>query len=170
MSTDPTDLAREVLYAEELHDGTPASEADLREERWEFYQDLCTSQAPALARAVIELTDKLKSGEASDGYHTHSELYEYRMLYHAHAALAWALDGVEVTKSWNHSDGEPCFGGGWFIVTAQLPAGQVSNHYPAKDWPLFHVPEVERPAEWDGHTPQEAAARIRAALNGETDD
>ena len=23
-------------------------------------------------------------------------------------------------------------------------------------------------AEWDGHTPQEAAARIRAALNGET--
>ena len=53
MSTDPTALAREVLYAEELHDGTPANEADLREERWEFYEDLCTSQAPALVRAVI---------------------------------------------------------------------------------------------------------------------
>ena len=64
MSTDPTDLAREVLYAEELHDGTPASEADLREERWEFYQDLCTSQAPALARAVIELTAKVERMEA----------------------------------------------------------------------------------------------------------
>lgn len=25
-------------------------------------------------------------------------------------------------------------------------------------------------AEWDGHTPQEAAARIRAALDGETND
>ena len=43
------------------------------------------------------------------------------------------------------------------------------DHYPAEDWPLFHVPEVERPAEWDDHTPQEAAARIRAALTGYTD-
>lgn len=119
-----------------------------------------------LARAVIDLTEKLKSGEASDGYHTHNELYEYRTLYHAHAALAWALDGMEVTKSWRHADGEPCFGGGWFIVTAQLPTGQVSNHYPEKDWPLFHVPEVERPAEWDGHTPQEAARRLRILLDG----
>ena len=123
--------------------------------------------APTLARAVIEMTDKLKSGEASDGYHTHNELYEYRTLYHAHAARAWMLDGVEVTKSWRHADGELCFGGGWFIVTAQLPTGQVTNHYPERDWPLFDVPEVERPAEWDGHTPQEAAARIRAALNGD---
>lgn len=124
--------------------------------------------APTLARAVIEMTDNLKSGEASDGYHTHNELYEYRTLYHAHATRAWMLDGVEVTKSWRHADGELCFGGGWFIVTAQLPTGQVTNHYPERDWPLFDVPEVERPAEWDGHTPQEAAARIRAALNGET--
>ena len=124
--------------------------------------------APALARAVIDLTDKLKSGEASDGYHTHNELYEYRTLYHAHAARAWALDGLEVTKSWRHADGGLCFGGGWFIVTAQLPTGQVSTHYPERDWPLFDVPEVERPAEWDGHTPQEAAERLRAALSGGT--
>ena len=129
--------------------------------------DLVLENAPALARAVIEMTDKLVSGEASDGYHTHNELYEYRTLYHAHAARAWMLDGMEVTKSWRHADGELCFGGGWFIVTAQLPTGQVTNHYPERDWPLFDVPEVERPTEWDGHTPQEAAARIRAALNGE---
>lgn len=122
------------------------------------------------ARAVIELTDKLESGEASDGYHTHNELYEYRMLYHAHAVRHWLACGYPVTKSWKHADGELCFGGGWFIVTAQLPAGQVSNHYPAKDWELFDVPEVERPAPWDGHTPQEAAVRLRAALNGETND
>ena len=119
------------------------------------------------ARALIELTDKLKSGDASDGHHTHNELYEYRVLYHAHAARHWLACGYPVTKSWNHADGVLCFGGGWFIVTAQLPTGQVSNHYAAKDWPLFDVPEVKRPAEWDGHTPQEAAARIRAALNGD---
>ena len=56
-STNPVDLAREVLAAEERHDGTPAHEADLREERWEFYEDLCTSNAPTLADAVIRLAD-----------------------------------------------------------------------------------------------------------------
>lgn len=64
MSTDPTAMAHEVLYAEELHDGTPANEADLREERWEFYENLCTSQAPALVRAVLELAATVKRVEA----------------------------------------------------------------------------------------------------------
>ena len=54
--TDPVTLARAVLAAEERHDGTPAHEADMREERWEFYEELCTSGAPALAYAVIDLT------------------------------------------------------------------------------------------------------------------
>lgn len=66
-------------------------------------------------------------------------------------------------KSWNHSDGELCFGGGWFIVTATLTTGQVSNHYKAEHWELFAVPEVDLPPEYDGHTPQDAAERLRAA-------
>lgn len=156
-TTEAADLARTILAG-----SAGERPADL-------VYTLTAREARTLAHAIIDMDNKLKSGEASDGYHTHNELYEYRTLYHAHAAMAWALDGVEVTKSWNHSDGEPCFGGGWFIVTAQLPTGQVSNHYPAEDWPLFHVPEVDRPAEWDGHTPQEASARIRAALTGYTD-
>lgn len=165
MTTDPVTLAREVLD-DEL--GWEVKPGDLM--HTEDTEAVCrlSNAASDLAHAVIDLTEKLKSGEASDGYHTHNELYEYRMLYHAHAALAWALDGVEVTKSWRHADGELCFGGGWFIVTAQFPTGQVSNHYPAESWPLFHVPEVERPAEWDGHTPQEAARRLRILLDGDT--
>jgi hypothetical protein len=103
-----------------------------------------------------------------DEYHTMAELYEYRMLYnaylfnelHSHACLAPG----EVTKSWRHHDGEECFGGGWFIVTAQLHTGQVSNHYKAEHWDLFDIPEVEVAPEWDGHTPEEAARRLRAAL------
>lgn len=99
-----------------------------------------------------------------DGYHTHAELYRYRMLYNAHAAKAWADKGVAV-KSWRHSDGELCFDGGWFVVVATLhPHGQVSNHYEAEHWDLFDVPEVERAPEWDGHTPAEAADRLAAAL------
>lgn len=41
-----------------------------------------------------------------------------------------SLEGkYEVHKSYRHADGELCFGGGWFIVMANLPTGQVSNHY-----------------------------------------
>ena len=168
MSTDHITLAREVLDAEKVQDNTPGTlYLDGPTHEHEKAASVILDAAPTLARAVIEMTDKLKSGEASDGYHTHNELYEYRVLYHAHAARHWLACGYPVTKSWNHADGVLCFGGGWFIVTAQLPTGQVSNHYAAKDWPLFDVPEVKRPAEWDGHTPQEAAARIRAALNGD---
>ena len=95
-----------------------------------------------------------------DEYHTLEELYEYRMLYNAHAAQGWLSAGVPVVKSWHHSDGEECFGGGWFIVTAQLPTGQVSNHYPAKDWELFDVPWVDVAPEWAGPTPPQAADRL----------
>lgn len=112
--------------------------------------------------------EQLAAGEASDGYHTHNELYYYRMLYNAHAAQGWLAAGHRVVKSWTHSDGEPCFGGGWFVVAADLPTGQVTNHYEAKHWGLFNVPE-DVPPVYDGHTPAEAADRLRAALGLDQD-
>ncbi|TFC59438.1 MULTISPECIES: hypothetical protein [unclassified Cryobacterium] len=99
-----------------------------------------------------------------DEHHTMDELYEYRMLYNAHAAHGWDAAGIPVVKSWHHSDGEKCFGGGWFIVTATLPTGQVSNHYAAEHWDLFNVHAVDLPPEYDGHTPAQAADRLRAYL------
>lgn len=98
-----------------------------------------------------------------DVYHTMAELYDYRMLYHAHAARGWLASGYPVVKSWRQSDGELCFGGGWFIVVAELPAGQVSNHYKAEHWDLFAVPEGTPPL-YDGHTPEVAADRLRRSL------
>ena len=109
----------------------------------------------------------LADGNASDGHHTHRELYDYRMLYNAHAALGWLAAGIPVVKSRKHSDGEACFGGGWFIVTATLPTGQVSNHYSDEHWGLFNIPEVDLPPEWDGHAPSDAAKRLRALLAGD---
>jgi len=102
-----------------------------------------------------------ETGGVSDGHHTHRELYDYRMLYNAHAAQGWLAMGIPVVKSRHHSDGEPCFGGGWFIVVAMLPSGQVSNHYRDEHWDLFDVPEVDLPPEYDGHTPAIAAERLR---------
>lgn len=121
-----------------------------------------TSKALALA-ALVAAAGVPASGSTSDGHHTFDELYDYRMLYNAHAAHGWLAAGIPVVKSWKHSDGDLCFGGGWFIVTATLPTGQVSNHYKAEHWGLFAVPEVDLPPEYDGHTPDDAAERLRAA-------
>lgn len=101
-------------------------------------------------------------GEISDGYHTFNELYNYRMLYNA--AFFNLLPKQLVHKSKMHHDGKECFGGGWFIVMANLPTGQISNHYELKDWDLFQIPEKEIADEWDGHTPQEAAERLHKYL------
>lgn len=119
-----------------------------------------------LRRLLAELRRtrvELAAGNASDGYHTHNELYDYRMLYNAHAAHGWLDAGYRVVKSWRHSDGELCFGGGWFVVCAELPTGQVTNHYEATHWGLFVVPE-ETPPAYDGHSPVDAAHRLRQAL------
>ena len=131
--------------------------------------------APAMLQEIKDLRQQLteRNQEMSsedmaggDEYHTLEELYTYRMLYNAHAAQGWHAAGIPVVKSWHHSDGEECFGGGWFIVSAQLPTGQVSNHYPAEDWELFDVPWVDVAPEWDGHTPEQAADRLRNHLKG----
>lgn len=100
-------------------------------------------------------------GEISDGYHTFNELYEFRKVYNAAFFNELAKQGkCNVVKSKRHNDGEECFGGGWFIVMAELPTGQVSNHYELKDWDLFKCEEVEKAPQWDGHTPQDVVKRI----------
>lgn len=105
------------------------------------------------------------------------ELYEFIKVYNAALFNEWATNLVtspdygralfnipkyDVHKSWKHSNGELCFGGGWFIAVAVLPTGQISNHYEAKDWDLFKIPETEKAKyEFDGHTPADALERLR---------
>ena len=116
-------------------------------------------------------------GELSDGYHTFNELYNFRKVYNAALFNEWAenletssdfgqalfnVPKYNVHKSWRHSDGELCFGGGWFIVSAMLPTGLISNHYKAEDWDLFKIPEVEKALfEFDGHTGSDVLERIK---------
>ena len=102
----------------------------------------------------------------SDGYHTFNELYEFRKVYNAVLFNEWAKQGkYNVHKSLKHSDGEDCFGGGWFIVTATLPSGQISNHYELKDWKLFRVDEHVKADEWDGHIAQDVVNRLISIIN-----
>lgn len=122
---------------------------------------VATAAFNGLARAI---------DSPADEHHTMDELYDYRMLYNALAFNSWASHRTHpVVKSWTHSDGEPCFGGGWFIVVAVLPTGLVSNHYRAEHWDLFHVRE-DTPPEHDGHTPEIAAERMRQLLRADIPD
>lgn len=120
------------------------------------------NRADAAEAEIQNLRQALADGEASDGHHTHNELYAYRLAYNAALFNEWAASGkYNVVKSWKHSDDEPCFGGGWFIVVAELPTGQISNHYQSEHWDAFNVPAVDLPPEYDGHTPSEALARLQ---------
>lgn len=98
----------------------------------------------------------------SDGYHTFKELYAFRKAYNVALFNEWAMQNkYDVHKSWKHNDGEECFGGGWFIVVALLPGGQISNHYEAKDWDLFKIPEEEKAKHpFDGHTGEDVINRL----------
>lgn len=99
--------------------------------------------------------------DTSDGYHTFGQLYYQRMVLFAvlvqeHKDCAW--------KTWNHEDGEPCFGGGWFLVTIDTPRGAYGYHFEAKYWRLFDCPELPKAKHWDGYT-EENANRL-FSLNG----
>ena len=103
-------------------------------------------------------------GEVSDGYHTFNELYEFRKVYNAALFNEWAKQGkYNVHKSMKHHEGDECFGGGWFIVVAVLPGGQISNHYEMADWDLFNVPEHDKALfPFDGHTGADVLERLKA--------
>lgn len=111
-------------------------------------------------------------GNISDGYHTFNELYEFRKLYNALLFNEWAENGrYEVYKSKRHYNGEECFGGGWFIVVALLPRGQISNHYELKDWGLFKIPVYEKSKyEFDGHTADDVIFRLESAIKEDAYD
>lgn len=120
---------------------------------------------------LIDSTPPEIRSQFSDGYHTFEELYEFRKMYNAALFNEWARYwrfgelsecDFDVHKSWKHYDGEDCFGGGWFIVQAMLPDGQITNHYETEDWDLFKIPEEPKAKyEYDGHTGQDVLERLK---------
>lgn len=129
-------------------------------------------------------SDFIDANDVSDGYHTFGQLYDCRLAYNVALFNEWGnpnttrrfedkseMDGIgsktgiryNVHKSKCHEDGELCFGGGWFIVVAVLPTGQITNHYKLEDWDLFKIPETEKAlVEFDGHTTDDVIDRLLA--------
>jgi len=102
---------------------------------------------PCLKKVIETLTDD--SGDLSDGYHTFNGLYYQRcvlfaQLVHDHRKRAW--------KTRCHEDGEPCFGGGWFLVTIDTPNGAYGYHFEDQYWELFECDELPKAKHWDGYT------------------
>jgi len=91
-------------------------------------------------------------------------------MYNAVLFNEWASQGkYNVHKSTKHFSGEECFGGGWFIVVAILPKGQISNHYEIKDWELFKCQETEKALfEYDGYTGQDVLKRLKELITTST--
>lgn len=126
--------------------------------------------------------DFIDANDVSDGYHTFGQLYDCRLAFNVALFNEWgnfnttrrhldpsSFDGVgsttgilyNVHKSIKHHDGELCFGGGWFIVVAVLPTGQISFHYKMEDWDKFKIPETEKALyEFDGHTTEDVINRL----------
>ena len=117
-----------------------------------------------LVKEIKIIKEQIKTGELSDGYHTFNELYDFRKMYNACLFNEWAKQNkYEVHKSIKHFEGDECFGGGWFIVVAVLPNGQISNHYKIEDWELFKCEELEKAKyPFDGHNGKDVLERLKS--------
>ena len=103
-------------------------------------------------KAICKVAHVDDISDLSDGYHTFKQLYYQRMILFAtlvkqNRDKAW--------KSFKHSDGELCFGGGWFIVGVDTPQGSYTYHYEKKYWDMFDCKELQCGKEWDGHTEED---------------
>lgn len=108
-------------------------------------------------------SEGLPVSQLSDGFHSFDELYRARLALTVALFNEWASQGNKyaVQKSWRHSDGGLCFGGGWFIVVAKTPKGLVSFHYAKENWNLFKIEEVPQSThDFDGHSTEDALTRL----------
>ena len=137
----------------------------MSEKRFEFYSDeyLVGMLDTVTGKTFnsFEIVDKLN--EQQDLI---EELYDFRLTYNALLFNEWAENQkYEVYKSRRHNDGELCFDGEYFIVVAQLPTGQVTNHYHIRHWDMFKINEYEKVNEdFDGHTPSDVITRLKQVI------
>lgn len=101
--------------------------------------------------------------DASDGYHTFTELYEHRhtVFIALCRVLVESANHNGVWRSKLHSDGSAYEG--WFILGIAKKLGeQITYHLPISKWESTDFAEtLEKAPEYDGHTPEDVLNRLK---------
>jgi len=124
---------------------------------------------PITVECINELIQALPDkNDISDGYHTFRELYDHRVeLWIAFCSMfesyRTVLSMSPVTwRSKLHSDGSSY--PGWFVLgVGTLPGEQITYHLPEDKWSSCDFAQIRETApEFDGHTPKDVLARLKA--------
>jgi hypothetical protein len=120
-----------------------------------------------IVSGMDESKDNQNFMEASDGYHTFTELYEHRIeLFITLCRLLASkyklqIDGQGVWRSKLHSDG---FGiPGWFVLgILTVPGQQITYHLPIAKWEETEFAyTLENAPKYDGHTSDDVLKRLK---------
>lgn len=145
-------IRKELLafLKEELYTGGRAEETwDMKGlERWIAWLEKQDVNRTITHEEICKSYGISDIGDFSDGFHTFNGLYHQRLILFAVLVKTYK---DKAWKSWKHEDGLDCFGGGWFIVGIDTPAGSYTYHYKAKDWDRFDCKVLEKAKHWDGH-------------------
>lgn len=105
-----------------------------------------------------------------DGYHTFSDLYNHRITLFITLCRQVEANpynhqnpGTHPWRSKNHSDGEPAFGGTWFVLGINKEKGeQITYHLPMGRWDETSFAEtLDKAPEFDGHTSDDVLERLK---------
>ncbi len=113
-----------------------------------------------LLKFEIEGPDSM---EASDGYHTFSELYDHRITLYIALCRILARDAGYngIWRSKLHSDGTKFEG--WFVLGIGWEVGkQITYHLPLARWPETEFAlDLHNAPDFDGHTPADVLERLK---------
>jgi len=105
----------------------------------------------------------IKTKDLSDRYHT---IGDYRYLRTKYFSYILNQNPDISWKSKQHYDeaNDPMFND-CFIAGIDTPTGQATHHLKLEFWDEFKVRELEKAPPYDGHTPEEALARLDSIFN-----
>lgn len=117
-----------------------------------------TSKLKNIQEEINSIPESISVGELSDRYHSFNDLYDHRAKLFISLCLTSFKDIA--WKSLLHSDGTMY--NGMFVVGVDTEFGQASYHYDINPyWSMFKgIKELDRAPKFDGHTPNDAIARI----------
>ena len=126
-----------------------------------------SQQMSGMLNKLIQTT-RADTNLISDGHHTIGELYQHRIvlwiaLCKAEQQHNQATRPInEVWRTLRHSDGQPAFGGGWFVLGMTRPNGeQLSYHLEDSYWYQCEFAQtLSQAPPFDGHSPQDVLTRL----------